>query len=368
MAEVLVNYSTGVKAGDRVLIEVIDCPVEAPLAIAEAVFSAGGIPIVEIKDNRIQRALYWKGCEAFFKTAGDIELNRMKRMDCYITVRGNRNQSELSDVPSERMRLYERHWFKPVHLDERCFNTRWVVTGFPSGAEAQRAGMSLEGYEDFFFAACCETDWHKLSGAMEKHKTLMDRTDIVKITGPGTELEFSIKGIDAVKCDGRYNIPDGEVYTSPVLDSVNGTIRYNVPSTYRGFTFSGVEFTIKNGRIIEAKANDTKRLNEILDADEGARYFGEFAIGVNPYIQKPMDFILFDEKIIGSLHFTPGDSFPPEEQGGNGNRSAIHWDLVLIQTEEYGGGELYFDDTLVRKDGIFVLDELKGLNRENLTI
>jgi aminopeptidase len=154
-------------------------------------------------------------------------------------------------------------------------------------------------------------------------------------------------------------VPDGEVYTAPVKNSVNGKITYNTPSPYQGIFHQQVSFTFKDGKIIEATSDQTDKLNEVLDTDEGARYIGEFALGLNPAIKEPMGNILFDEKIRGSLHFTPGDSYDETE---NGNSSSVHWDLVLIQRPEYGGGEIYFDDVLIRKDGIFVINELKGLN------
>lgn len=364
-ASVLVNHSARVKQGDKVLIEVYDVPMEVPIAVIEEVFSAGGIPLLEIKSNHIQRKLFIEGKEDFFKLASDCELYRMKKMDCYIAVRGIRNDKEFIDIPSDQMSLFERLWMKPVHLEERVPNTRWVVSRFPSPSYAQKAKMSLEAFEDYFFTVCTEMDWERFSAAMEPLTALMKRTDRVRITSPGTDLAFSIKGIGAVKCDGEFNIPDGEVFSAPVRDSVNGILSYNTPSSFRGFTFENIKFTFENGKIIEAAANDSQRLNHILDTDEGSRYIGEFAIGTHPLIDKPMDETLFDEKIGGSIHFTPGNAYG---ETNNGNKSAIHWDLVLIQTAEHGGGELYFDDVLIRKDGIYVLDDLKGLNKENLQV
>ena len=183
------------------------------------------------------------------------------------------------------------------------------------------------------------------------------------LKGPGTDLTFSIKGMNAIKCDGERNIPDGEVYTAPIRDSINGTLSYNTPSLVAGFRFENIRFTFENGKIVDATANDTQRINQYLDTDEGGRYIGEFSLGVNPNIHTPMCDTLFDEKIAGSIHFTPGNAY---DEADNGNRSAIHWDLVLIQTPEYGGGEIYFDDVLIRKDGRFVIPELEGLNEENL--
>jgi len=210
-------------------------------------------------------------------------------------------------------------------------------------------------------------DYSKMRDAFKPLKDLMDKTDKVRITGPGTELEFSLKGLGSVPCAGECNIPDGEIYSAPVIDSVNGQITYNTPSGYQGNVYEDVCLKFEKGQIIEASCSnpaDDKKLNEIFKTDEGAKFVGEFAIGVNPYITKPMGDILYDEKIAGSIHFTPGQAY--EGEADNGNKSAVHWDLVLIQTEEFGGGEIYFDDVLIRKDGIFVLDSLTGLNLENL--
>ena len=178
-------------------------------------------------------------------------------------------------------------------------------------------------------------------------------------------MTFSIKGIPAVPCAGECNIPDGEVFTAPVRESVNGTIQYNTPSPYQGTVFNNVKLEFKDGKIVNATAdNDIEKLNEIFNTDEGAKFIGEFAIGVNPLIKHPMGDILFDEKIDGSFHFTPGQAY--EGEADNGNRSAIHWDLVLIQRPEYGGGSIYFDDVLIRENGRFVIKELECLNPENL--
>jgi aminopeptidase len=200
--------------------------------------------------------------------------------------------------------------------------------------------------------------------AMKALKDRMERTDKVRLLGPGeTDLTFSIKGIPAVPCDGKLNIPDGEVFTAPVRDSINGVIRFNAPTLYRGATHDNVRLTFSEGKVVEATSSATDKLNEVLDSDEGARYTGEFAIGVNPFINRPMKDILFDEKIAGSIHLTPGRCY---DEADNGNNSEIHWDMVMIQTPAYGGGEMHFDGELVRKDGRFVTDDLKPLNPENL--
>jgi aminopeptidase len=206
-------------------------------------------------------------------------------------------------------------------------------------------------------------DYPKMGKAMIPLEKRMKKADKVHIKGPGTDLAFSIKGIGAKKCEGSRNIPDGEVFSCPTLKSANGVIQFNTPTLYSGTKFDNVRLELKDGKVVNATANNPKRLNEILDTDAGARFIGEFAIGFNPHIQTPMCDILFDEKIAGSLHFTPGQAY---EDCGNGNKSAIHWDMVLIQRKEWGGGEIWFDGELIRKDGLFVPKDLKPLNPENL--
>jgi aminopeptidase len=287
----------------------------------------------------------------------------MEKVQAYIGLRGSYNISETSDVPMERMKLYQKHWLKPVHLEVRVPKTKWVVLRWPTPSMAQQAGMSTEAFEKFYFDVCT-MDYSKMSKAMTPLHKLMMRTDKVRIKGPlDTDLSFSIKGIPAVKCDGRLNIPDGELFTAPVKDSVNGVIHYNTPTIYQGTTFENIRFVFKDGKIVEATSSDTKKTNQILDSDPGARYVGEFALGFNPFIDTAMKDILFDEKIKGSLHLTPGNAY---DDAFNGNRSEVHWDLVLIQTPEYGGGEIWFDGKLVRKDGLFVPKALQGLNPKNL--
>ena len=290
----------------------------------------------------------------------ECQLAQMKGMQAYIAIRAGNNSAELSDVPSENLNMYSR--ITTPTLDYRVNHTKWVILRYPNPSMAQLAGQSLDAFEDFYFDVCT-LDYAKMNRAMDALAALMEKTDNVKIKGPGTDLSFSIKGIPAVKCAGECNIPDGEVYTAPVRESMNGIISYNTPSEEQGFTYENIVFEIKNGKIVDAKANNNERINQLLDTDEGARYFGEFAIGVNPYVLEPMKDTLFDEKIAGSFHLTPGAAY---EDAFNGNKSAVHWDLVMIQRPEYGGGEIYFDDVLIRKDGLFVIPELECLNPENL--
>ncbi|OEH91789.1 aminopeptidase [Bacillus solimangrovi] len=358
----LIQYSVRLKEGERVLIENTGLQKELVNEIVEAAYEAGGQPFVLIKDPQVNRALMKKASKEQFELQATMEANMMNEMDAYIGLRSGDNIAELSDVPSDQLELYSKTVGKKVHSDIRVPKTKWCVLRYPSHSMAQLANMSTEAFEDFYFDVCT-LDYGKMNKAMDPLIELMNKTDRVHITGPGTDLHFSIKDIPAIKCAGDFNIPDGEVFTAPVKNSVNGTITYNTPSPYNSFTFENVKLTFKDGKIIDAQANDTERINKIFDTDEGARYIGEFAIGINPYIKEPMKDILFDEKIDGSFHFTPGQCY---DEASNGNKSAIHWDMVNIQRPEYGGGEIYFDDVLIRKDGRFILLELQVLNPENL--
>lgn len=361
LAHNLVNYSTKVGKKDKVLISASgDDPKDLVKALVKEVYAAGGYPYVQLADQSISREIMMGCSEEQLKFQNEFELFKMKGMDCYIGIGSSDNSSELSDVPSETMGIYNK-MMRPV-LRERVDNSRWVILRYPNGSMAQSAKMSKEAFEDYFFNVC-NLDYSKMAKAFEPLKELMEKTDKVHIKAPGTDLTFSIKGIPAIPCVGNMNIPDGEIYTAPVKDSINGTLSYNTKTDYMGFIYEDVKLTFKDGKIIEATANDTERINEVFDLDEGARYVGEFALGVNPYINTPMLDTLFDEKIAGSFHFTPGSCY---EDADNGNHSTIHWDMIQIQTPEYGGGEIYFDDVLIRKDGLFVLPELEPLNPENL--
>jgi aminopeptidase len=362
LAKNLINYSVQLQPGEKVLIENFGLQRELVTALVKEAYAAGGYPFVLLKDHQVDRALLMGAQEEQFEMMAQFEAQVMEQMDAYIGLRSGDNINELADVPDEKMKIHGNTIQKKVHRDIRVPKTKWVVLRYPNASMAQLAKMSTEAFEDFYFNVC-NLDYGKMDKAMDALVDLMNKTDKVRITGPGTDLTFSIKDIPAVKCAGRMNIPDGEVYTAPVRESVNGVISFNTPSPYQGFTFENVKLTFKDGKIVEATANDTERINNIFDTDEGARYIGEFAIGVNPFILHPMQDILFDEKIDGSFHFTPGQCY---DDAYNGNHSNIHWDMVMIQRPEYGGGEIYFDDVLVRKDGRFVIPELECLNPENL--
>ena len=362
LAKGLINYSCSLKKGEKVLIEAKGISHELVNALIKEAYAVGAYPFVELYDNRVTRELLLSQNEDHAKLKAKFDAYRMAEMDAYIGIRGGENCNELSDVPDENLRIESEYYSHPVHHEIRVKKTKWVVLRYPNQGMASQAGMSTEAFENFYFDVCT-LDYSKMDRAMDSLKARLDKADKVRIVGVGTDLSFSIKGIGSKKCSGERNIPDGEIYTAPVKDSVNGVITYNAPSVEQGFRHENVCLTFKDGKIIDAKSNDTEKLNAILNTDEGARYIGEFAFGVNPYIVKPMGDILFDEKISGSIHFTPGCCY---DDAYNGNVSAVHWDLVYIQTKEYGGGEIYLDGELIRKDGLFVPDDLKCLNPENL--
>jgi aminopeptidase len=360
LADILVNFSTRLKPGEKVLIDAFDIPAEMTVALVRAARAAGALPFVQVNQARVSREIALSAVPAQLDFSSKFELARMKAMAAYIAVRGSENISELSDVPAAQMKLVARK-LKPV-LDHRVKKTRWCVLRWPSPSMAQQAGMSTERFEKFFFDVCT-LDYSRMQPGMKALKALMERTDRVQITGPDTDLKFSIKGIPAIPCGGTHNIPDGEVFTCPVRNSVQGYVTFNAPTIYQGAAFDNIRLEFKDGRIARASGSNTPRLNEILDSDDGARYIGEFSLAFNPHILEPMRDILFDEKISGSFHFTPGQAY---EQADNGNRSQVHWDLVSIQRPEHGGGSIFFDGKLIRRDGLFVPKALQSLNPDRL--
>ncbi|HMP07838.1 MAG TPA: aminopeptidase, partial [Lacipirellulaceae bacterium] len=359
LADLLLDHSCRLQRGEKVLIEAIDVPdPQLICALVEGAAGRGAVPLVTTKSNAVLRALYRTATEESMKLAGAVERTRMEQVNAYIGIRGAANSSQFADVPQPKMDLYQQHWWHQVHGQIRVPETKWVVLRYPTDSFAQAAGMSTAAFEDFYFDVCT-ADYAAMQRAQEPLVARMQAADRVRIVAPGTDLEFSIKDIPVIACFGERNIPDGEVFTAPVRDSINGRIRFNTQSRYQGVVFSDIEFVFRDGRIVQAAANNTERLNQILDSDDGARFCGEWSLGTNNRVLHPMLDTLFDEKIGGSFHLTPGQAY---EIADNGNRSRIHWDLVLIQRPDYGGGEVWFDGQLLRKDGRFVPDDLQGLN------
>lgn len=367
LAEILVHHSVRVQPGERVLIEAFNMPPDFVALLMRTIYAAGGEAIAEVKQTPVLRALYQHASLEQIQFIAGLERARMEQVQGYIGLRGAPNFAEMSDIPQAQMQLVRKHWWVPVHQEVRVPKTKWVVLRWPTPGMAQAANMSTEGFEDFYFTVCT-LDYAQMARAVEPLAELMQRTREVHIKGPGTDLRFSIEGIGVVPCTGERNIPDGECFTAPMRKSVEGTITINTNSVYEGNLYRNIQFTLRKGKIVEATcaddgdrpgAGNPRKLNAILNSDEGARYIGEWSLGFNPHIRYPMNDTLFNEKIAGSFHFTPGNAYG---EADNGNRSQIHWDLVVIQRPEFGGGEIYFDGVLVRKDGQFTLPELQGLN------
>jgi aminopeptidase len=363
LADILINHSTRLARGDRLLIECFDLDDSTlPRLLVQKAARKGALPLVETKDTRIVRELVRNASEEQMQTWGESELYRMERMNAYIALRGARNINEMADVPGEKMNLYNTHFLKPVHFECRIKKTRWCVLRLPNASMAQQAGMSTDAFESFYFDVC-NLDYPRLARSLRPLVERMTAARTVEIRGPETDLRFAIEGIPVVPCAGEMNIPDGEVFTAPVRDSVEGHVRFNTPTVYQGTSFDGVRLEFSKGRIVDADCSggDVKKLKRIFETDEGAAYIGEWSIGCNPRILHPMRDILFDEKIAGSFHLTPGNAY---DEADNGNRSKIHWDLVQIQRPDYGGGTIAFDGELIRVDGRFVAPELQMLDAE----
>jgi aminopeptidase len=368
LAENLLHYSCKLKKGQSVIIEGSEQCKDLVIELVNQTYKIGAYPFVRLGNSEVSRAIMLGLDEEYTKRLCKYAIDMYKDADAYIGIGASGNIFESADVPNEKKEIHSKFYGKPIHIDIRVAKTNWVILRYPNSAFAQLGQMSTEAFEDFYFNVC-NLDYGKMHKAMEKLQRLMAKTDKVRLVVPNkdnpkdTDLSFSIKGIPSKICSGECNIPDGEIYTAPVKDSINGRIHFNIPSPMDGVIHNDITLEFKNGRIVSEKSSSTAELTRKLNVDEGARGVGEFAFGVNPYITKPMYDILFDEKMAGSIHMAMGNCY---NDVPNGNHSQNHWDMVLSMTPENGGGEIYFDDKLIRKDGRFVLKELECLNPENL--
>jgi len=358
LANMVVNYSLKLKKDERVLINCYSTKA-IPLVknMIEEIYMRDAIPYVNIIDQELLTLLLEKTSIERINLLKNIGKFEIDNYDAFINIRHSINDYETKNVNNSILKMLGEN-LKEIN-DIRINHKKWVLLNYPSKLDAYKSRMKVSEFYNYALDVMT-VDYQQMSIDIKPLKELMEKTDIVRITGKDTDLTFSIKGIPIIPCVGDHNIPDGEIFTAPIRTSVNGYITYNTPSIYQGRIFMNVKLVFKDGKIIEATCNeDNDDLNRIFDIDEGSRYIGEFSIGLNPLIRKPMGDILFDEKIIGSIHFTPGKSY---KESYNKNESSIHWDMVLIQRKEYGSGNIYFDDVLVREDGIFVLEELQHLN------
>ena len=304
LANTLVNYSVNAEKGEVVY---VSGPIDAKPLILELVKEINkieAIPRVNITDPDVSRLNMLGMNDKRLGKIKDWYTEIYEDADCTIRIGASNNDYSSVDVPQETMTKYAKT-MRPV--SDIMLKKKWVLLIYPTPAQAQKAKMSNEDFFDYVVDVS-SVDYSRMNDSFMPLKELMEKTDKVRIVSPGTDLSFRIKGIGAVPCAGEFNIPDGEIFSAPIRDSVNGVIQYNTPSPQRGDVYNNVKLTFKDGKIIEATCDggDDEKLNKIFDTDEGARYVGEFAIGVNPLVTKPMGNILFDEKIAGSIHFTPG--------------------------------------------------------------
>lgn len=350
-----------VKMNEKVFVELIDIPIDFTEILIEKIYEQKAFPFLNIKSDKLIRAIGQNEAKEYYNLLADMETYCLKKMDAFIGIKNVNNAFELSDLNKETVSHFRKEYLYPVHFDYRNNNLKWVYLRWPSESMAQRAEMSTNQFLKYYFDACL-FDFSKVKRELNILKNLMQNSRFVRILGPGeTNINFEMIQESVILSLGSINLPDGEIFTAPVKDSMNGTIIFNTPSVYHGKGFDNIKLQIKNGKITYANCdNNRKALNEILNTDSGSSYFGEFAIGLNPLIKIPINEIVFDEKIFTSIHLAIGNSYKIAD---NGNRSAIHWDLILNQSNEYGGGEMYFDDVLVKRNGLFVIEELELLNK-----
>lgn len=358
LASLIVNYSIRVEKDERVLITTQSLETREFVSyLIEEIYRNGGVPCLKINDPILGARLAEKNNEGRIELLKKIQENEVELFDSFINIRYATNDYENKNVSGEMSKKLSQALLPSS--DVRVNQRKWVLLNYPSLLDSYKAKMTSTEFMEFALRVMT-VNYKSMSELIKPLKKLMDKTDKVRIVSPGTDITFSIKGMSSIPCVGEMNIPDGELYSAPIKNSVNGTITYNTPSPYQGRVYNHVSLEFKDGKIINATCDDdNEKLNEIFNTDEGARYVGEFSLGFNPEILYPMGDILYDEKILGSIHFTPGQAY---KDCYNGNDSGIHWDMVLIQRKDYGGGEIYFDDVLIRKDGMFVLEELKPLN------
>ena len=356
LARIIVNHSLKIKENDKVLITYEGNSKSLVKYLIDEINKVGGVPDYRYIDEDLDSY----SNKYLNDSLIDVRTNKVKyeveNYDCFIKIYYCESDyyDKNTDPTWKRKYLASIKPYKDIQINNR----RWVLLNYPSLVDSYKAKMEPDEFYNFAMK-CMTVDYDKMEKDLMPLKRLMEKTDKVRIVGPGTDISFSIKGMPAIICAGDRNIPDGECFTAPIKNTVNGVISYNTPSPYRGNVYENIVLTFKDGKIVDCSSNHPNEMNEIFNSDEGARYIGEFSLGVNPMIKYPMGDILYDEKICGSLHFTPGTCY---NECDNGNYSQVHWDLVLIQREDYGGGEIYFDDRLIRKDGLLVIDELKELN------
>jgi aminopeptidase len=359
LADLLVNYSVAVRPGDKVAIQGETQAEPLFKALYAKVLQAGGHPFLALSPNGLS--------ELFYKLASDDQIKHIPpptrllydTYDVMISIGAEDNTKALTNIDTARIvaRAQARSDMRKNFLERSARKeVRWTYALYPTSAYAQDAEMSLGEYEDFVYQACLgdENDpidyWKRFSARQQKVVEWLKGKKKIHVTAPETDLTFSVEGRSFINCDCQMNVPDGEVFTGPVEDSINGHVYFSYPTIENGHEVDGVRLWFKDGKVIKAAAAKNEEfLLKTLDTDEGARYVGEFAFGTNTGITKFTRQILFDEKIGGSFHMALGASYP--ETGGK-NVSAIHWDMICDMRR---GGEVMVDGKLLYKDGRFVI-------------
>lgn len=360
LAAVLVEYSVGVRPGDKVVIDT--SPLAEPLIkqVYAKVLQAGGHPITQVHIPGLDEVMLKQGSDDQLRHVPEPVRIVTETYDVRISLVADQNTKALSNVDPQRMvvmRQARTELMKTFMRRSAAKELRWTVALFPTHAHAQDADMSLDEYEDFVYGACLpDLDdpvgyWKRFSVWQQGIVDWLKGKERVEVTGPDTELSLSISGRDFENCDGHFNMPDGEVFTGPVEDSVEGHVHFTYPAIYGGREVTGVRLWFEKGKVIKASAEKNEEfLLRTLNTDEGARYVGEFAIGTNRGITRFTGEILFDEKMNGSFHMALGAGYP---ETGSKNESAIHWDVICDLRQ---GGEIRVDGRPFYRDGRFLID------------
>ncbi|MGA5691437.1 aminopeptidase [Cytobacillus pseudoceanisediminis] len=357
LAKKMVSHSLGIKNGQKVYIDVLGRPSSFVEYLVRSIYEEGGKPFVKETDFSSYRALIEGGDKVHFEQLANYEVSKINAMDAYISIRADENIYELSNIDEKKYQVFLENYIFPIQMAMASLD-KWLLIKWPTAGMAQLAKMNTNSFNELFFKSCT-FDYKKMAEKVKPLKERLENADQVRIVSPNTDLRFSIKGMSSFVCDGRYNLPDGEIFTAPILDSVNGKIKFNVPASLMGMNFDDINLEFENGQIIHASCNNMGQLLKLIEKDRGSKQIGEFGIGLNTNIKHTTNSLIFDEKMSGSIHLALGQAY---EMADNGNKSSIHLDMVLNQSLEQGGGELYFDNELIRKDGLFVPSDLVDLN------
>jgi len=363
LADVIVNDCLSIEDGDLIILEGIDLPDNLLSDFADHLLAMKIQPYVIQKSQKILIQNIQNHNSEIIGLQADFEINIMKRAKAFIGLRFPTNLYMMECLGKSDREKILTNFIKPVHFEYRNNNLQWVYFRFPTREFAKNSGQNYTEFTKNYFNASL-VNYEKMAYAFDPLAKLISKCQEVRIVSDSTDLRFYMSGKGVYKSCGQHNLPDGEIFTSPDKSSIEGFIRFNIPSIYYGNYFENIELEFRKGKIVGCHAeNNSDLLKSILDIDEGAKFVGEFAIGLNPFVKTPILDILWDEKMHGSLHLAIGNAYPVSN---NGNKSAIHWDLILNQTSDYGGGALYFDERLVRKNGLFIDDHLQHLNPQNL--